>query len=193
MTSASAVNLVACALAVLCLAGCGGSSPEATIGGTLTGLSAGASLTLQDNDSDNLALNANGPFMFAGTVASGGAYNVDVLTQPVGQTCSVANGSGTVDIESDAVSTVGVSCILSASIGGTVSGLPAGTSVTLSNGGVQLPIAANGAFAFPGTLTAGSTYDVTVTTQPLGHACTVPNPTGTIVADVMASVLVNCA
>ena len=193
MKSASAVHFLACVLAVLGLAGCGGSSPEAAIGGTLTGLNAGSSLTLQDNESDSLALSADGPFTFAGTVASGGAYNVDVLIQPVGQTCSINNGSGTVDIESDAVNTVVVSCILSSSLGGTVSGLPAGTSVTLSNGGVQLPIAANGAFAFPGTLPAGSIYDVTVTIQPLGHSCTVLSPTGTIVADVMASVLVTCA
>jgi hypothetical protein len=90
------------------------------------------------------------------------------------------------------VNTVVVTCIISSSLGGTVSGLPTGTSVTLSNGGVQLPIAANGAFAFPGTLPAGSTYDVTVATQPLGHTCTVASPTGTIVANVMASVLVSC-
>jgi hypothetical protein len=194
MKSASGVCFLACGLAaVLSLAGCGGGSSEATVGGTLTGLSAGSSLTLQDNDSDSLALSSNGPFTFVGTVASGEAYNVDVPIQPVGQTCSIENGSGTVDVESDSVNTVVVSCIVSSSLGGTVSGLPAGTSVTLSNGGVQLPIAANGTFAFAGTLPAGSTYDVIVVTQPLGHTCTLASPSGTVAADVMAAVLVSCA
>ena len=41
---------------------------------------------------------------------------------------------------------------------GTVLGLPAGTSVTLANAGVLLPVAANGPFSFPGLITAGTTW-----------------------------------
>jgi hypothetical protein len=111
----------------------------------------------------------------------------------VGQTCSVANGSGTVDDLGDPVTSVAVTCTTSSSLGGTVSGLPAGTSVTLKNGGTLLAVAANGAFAFPGIEAAGSTYDVTVATQPAGHACTVSAASGTIVANVMASVVVTCS
>jgi hypothetical protein len=176
--------------ASLSLAACGGSL--ATIGGTVNGLDAGASVVLQNNDTDNLTVTTNGPFSFTTTVAGDGAFDVTVLTQPAGQTCSVADGIGLVDTESDPVSNVAVTCATSASVGGTVSGLNAGTSVTLSNAGVALPIAVNGAFAFPGVLAAGTSYDVTVTTQPAGQVCSVLNPSGVVVADVVASVSVTC-
>ena len=178
-------------LPVLSLAACGGGS-DATIGGYISGLGTGLSVVLQNNNADALTLTSNGTFTFATTLASGNAYAVTVLTQPVGQTCTVTNGSGTVDSNSDPVVAVAVTCTTSSSLGGTVSGLAAGTSVTLSNGGVLLPVAANGAFAFPGILATGSTYNVSVATQPAGQTCTVSTPSGTIVANVMASVTVNC-
>ena len=64
-----------------------------TVGGSVSGLS--GSVVLQDNGADNLTVTANGPFTFATGLASGAAYAVTVKTQPAGQTCTVANGSGT--------------------------------------------------------------------------------------------------
>jgi hypothetical protein len=52
--------------------------------------------------------------------------------------------------------------------------------VTLSDGGVLLPVATNGAFAFPGTVLPGTTYDIGVTTQPLVETCTVSNGSGPV-------------
>jgi hypothetical protein len=51
---------------------------------------------LQDNSGNNLSISANGSFMFITAIASGGAYNVAVLTQPSSpaQACGVTNGSG---------------------------------------------------------------------------------------------------
>lgn len=175
----------------LALTACGGGG-NATIGGTVSGLGSGLSVILQNNNSDNQTVPANGTFSFVTGITANAAYAVTVLTQPVGQTCSIANGSGTVDSNGDSVSNVAVTCAASSSLGGTVSGLAAGASVTLSNGGTQLPVAVNGAFAFPGVLVPGSTYNVTVTTQPVGQTCAVTNPGGTIVANVMASVSVAC-
>lgn len=64
-----------------------------TIGGQITGLT--GTVVLQNNGGDNLARSANGAFTFTTPVATGGGYNVTVLSQPVGQTCLViANGSG---------------------------------------------------------------------------------------------------
>jgi hypothetical protein len=97
-----------------------------------------------------------------------------------------------VDTLANPVTTVAITCASNASVGGTVSGLPAGTAVTLSNAGTLLPVAANGSYAFPGLLTAGTTYNVTVATQPFGHTCTVANPSGTVVAGVLAVVNVTC-
>ena len=45
---------------------------------------------------DTLSVAANGSFTFATQLACGAAYSVTVQTDPSGQTCTVANGSGTV-------------------------------------------------------------------------------------------------
>jgi hypothetical protein len=69
-----------------------------TISGTLSGLSTGNSLTLQDNLSDNLPLTTNGSFTFSTSIASSAPYKVTVLTQPTSpaETCYVSAGTGTV-------------------------------------------------------------------------------------------------
>lgn len=68
-----------------------------TIGGTspngVTGLATGASVVLQNNGSDNLLVTASGNFTFSTPVTS--AYDVTVLTQPAGQTCTISNGKST--------------------------------------------------------------------------------------------------
>jgi hypothetical protein len=180
-----------CVLASLSLVACGGGS-LATIGGTVSGLATGASVVLQDNDTDNLTVTANTSFVFPTGLAGDSSFNVTVLTQPAGQTCAVSSGSGAIDAASDPVTGVVVTCTTTSSLGGTVTGLGAGTAVTLGNAGVMLPVAANGAFAFPDILAPGTAYNVTVVTQPAGMACTVLNPIGVVVAGVMASVTVTC-
>ena len=67
-----------------------------TVGGTLSGLSSGQSIVLQNNGGDDLTLSADGSFTFASPLADATAYTVTILTQPDGQTCTVSNGSGTV-------------------------------------------------------------------------------------------------
>jgi hypothetical protein len=67
-----------------------------TIGGTVSGLSPGSSVVLQDNGANPATVSANGPFTFSTTLANQSPYAVTVATQPTGQNCSVTNGSGTV-------------------------------------------------------------------------------------------------
>ncbi len=79
-----------------------------TLGGTVSGLT-GAGLVLQNNGGDNLAVAANASaFTFAAPVAHGAAYNVSVLTQPGGQTCSVGNAGGAANAT---VSNVTLTCV----------------------------------------------------------------------------------
>lgn len=78
-----------------------------TVGGTLSGLS--GNVVLQNNGGDNLSLSSDGPFTFSTPVVQGAPYNVTVLTQPSGQTCSVANGSGTMGGAN--VTNVAVTCL----------------------------------------------------------------------------------
>lgn len=101
---------------------------------------------------------------------------VTVLTQRVGQTCSIANGNGSVDSMGNNIGGIAVSCAKGVTISGTVSGLAAGASVTLSNNGAGLlPVSANGPYGFPGTQAVGATFAVAVSTQPTGQTCTLTN------------------
>src|SRR5712691_328654 len=94
------VGRVAIACAVMVFAGCsggggsggGGPTVTATVGGTVSGLS--GTVVLQNNGTANLTVSANGSFTFPAAINSGSLYNVTVLTQPTGETCSVANGAG---------------------------------------------------------------------------------------------------
>ena len=90
--------------------GGGGSAPPPTlysVGGTLSGLSTGASLTLSNNGGDALTLTANGDFHFATKLESGAAYAVAVATYPSGEKCGLLNAAGTV---AGHVSSVTVAC-----------------------------------------------------------------------------------
>jgi hypothetical protein len=78
-----------------------------TIGGNVVGLT--GSLLLQNNNSDNLSVNANGSFTFSTAISNGSGYEVSIYTQPAGQFCSLTNNSGTVN--SSNVSSVSISCI----------------------------------------------------------------------------------
>ena len=70
------------------------STSSFTIGGTLSGLAAGAQVTLDNNGADPLILTANGAFTFATSVAYGGVYDVTVGTPPTGQVCAMTNATG---------------------------------------------------------------------------------------------------
>ncbi len=157
------------------------------VGGAVSGLS--GTLVLQNNNGDNRSVTADGGFTFATPVASGSAYSVTVLTQPAGQSCSVANGTGTVTA---AVTNVSITCASNTyTIGGTVSGLS--SSVVLqNNGGNNLNIAANGGFTFSTALNNNAAYAVTVLTQPAGQTCTVSTGSGNVAAANVTNVAVNC-
>src|SRR5690349_8555555 len=58
------------------------------------------------------------------------------------------------------------------SVGGTVTGLN-GSLVLQNNGGGNLTVSTNGPFSFPQSLTSGSTFNVTIATQPADQSCAV--------------------
>ena len=66
-----------------------------TVSAAVSGLTAtNVGLVLQDNNGSNLSIPSNGTYPFAITIAAGGTYDVTVLTQPSGETCTVPNPSG---------------------------------------------------------------------------------------------------
>jgi hypothetical protein len=192
MTRACARHLLVISLVALLVAGCGGGG-SGTIGGSVSGLGTGVSVVLQDNGGDTLTVASNGGFEFATALDTGVSYAVAVTVQPTGQSCTVSNGSGTVDSSDDPVDNVSVACTTLLTLSGTVTGLAPGTSVTLSNGQILLPVATNGTFSFPGTLTAGAFYDVTVTTQPALETCVVTNGSGTVPTAGSPAIVVTCS
>jgi N-acetylneuraminic acid mutarotase len=159
---------------------------------TVSGLLAGRSVVLQNNGADSLAIATNNTYNFNTPVASGSAYNVTVLTQPAGETCSVSNGTGTVGGAN--VTGIDVVCTPSGySIGGAVSGLNSGNSVVLlDNGGNSTPVLANQTYTFSTHIASGSGYSVTIATQPTGQNCSVSNGTGTVVSANIINVTVSC-
>ena len=174
--------------------GGGGTTPTFTIGGAVSGL-AGTGLVLGNNGGGNLAVAANGSFSFAVSLATGATYSVAVLTQPSNpsQTCTVANGSGTVG-DAD-VTNVSVACVTNSfTVGGTVSGLSGTGLVLQNNGSDNKSIGTDGPFTFTTAIASGAAYNVTAFAQPSGpdQTCTVGNGSGTVGGANVTTVSVAC-
>ncbi len=99
-------NLIVAALGLGLLTACGGGGgggggetpmPPAPmqfrVGGMVSGLN--GSLVLQLNG-ETLTVASSGAFTFSQQLGSGASYQVAVASQPMGQQCSVASGSGTI-------------------------------------------------------------------------------------------------
>jgi N-acetylneuraminic acid mutarotase len=83
-----------------------------TIGGTVSGLSAGNSVVLEDNGGNATSISANGAFTFGASLVYQSSYSVTVATQPAGGNCTVSNGSGSVPAAN--VANVAIVCTTSA-------------------------------------------------------------------------------
>lgn len=172
-----------------------GPNPPGTyiVGGTIFGLS--GNIVLENNRTDSLPLRSNGRFTFPRFLSDGSAYRVTVATQPAGQICTVSNGTGI--INGSNIKDVAVTCTFippdTYTIGGNISGLTTGTAILKNNGTDELPVYANGNFTFSTTQAAGTTYSVSVTTQPAGQSCAVKQGSGTVAAANVTSIEIQCA
>ena len=92
------------------------------VGGGLSGMAAGQSLVLQDASGLTASFSANGTYTLLASVPSGTPYNLSVKTQPLGQSCSISNGAGS--ISSASITNVQVACtspflrLLAGNVGG---------------------------------------------------------------------------
>lgn len=98
----------------------GGGIALYSVGGTVTGLQ--GSVTLRNNITDVLTLSSSGSFSFNTKLNSGVSYNVDIQTQPAGQTCTVSNASGIID-NAD-VTNVMVACVDNITLSGSYQAAP---------------------------------------------------------------------
>jgi N-acetylneuraminic acid mutarotase len=86
-----------------------------TIGGTVSGLSAGNGVALENDGGSAISVSANGAFTFSTALANQSPYAVTVATQPTGQSCTVNNGSGTVSGAN--VTNIAITCTTTANAG----------------------------------------------------------------------------
>lgn len=79
-----------------------------SVSGTISGLGAGLNVVLRLNGANDLTVAANGGLTFGTSIPNNSAYAVTVFTQPVGQTCTVMNGSGTSNVN---ITNVSITCV----------------------------------------------------------------------------------
>jgi hypothetical protein len=182
----------AIAASLLALAACGGgdNNPPLTLSGTISGVTT-SGLALSSNGV-NLEISAGATtFTFGPVLSDGVGYDVTAPLQPSGQACSVANGSGVATTAN--ISNVVVTCSnRTFNVGGTISGLTA-SGLVLANGSDRLSVPAGASsFTMPTGVAYGSSYAVTVATQPTGLTCDVTNGTGTVGTAAVTNIAVKC-
>ncbi|MDH5437077.1 MAG: VWA domain-containing protein, partial [Gammaproteobacteria bacterium] len=181
--------IITITLSFTLLAGCGGGGGDTSGGGTQTttyevnatvvGMTSG-SLVLQNNAGDDLTISTDGTYPFSTSLNDGSNYNVTVSSHPVGHTCTITNGTGTI---SGADATVSVNCgavTSTRTLSVLVSGLSSGTLVLQNNSADDLSITANSTHSFSKALNDGNTYNVEVLNHPDGQNCIVAYGTGTV-------------
>ena len=156
------------------------------LGGTVI-VSSGSGSGNVYNQSQAIAVASNGTHNFSG-IASGTNYNVTILQQPLYQVCTVSNGSGTLNADAS----VSISCDGTVTIGGKVYGLNG--SITLQNNAANdLSVSSSGDFVFADNFSMGSSYLVTISSQPSsGQTCT-PNNNSGMATDNITSVEIICS
>ncbi len=78
-----------------------------SIGGSVSGLGTGKTVTLRNDSGDEITVSADGSFTFPDGNIDTTTYSVTVATQPAGQICTVGNGTGTATGD---VSNISISC-----------------------------------------------------------------------------------
>jgi hypothetical protein len=163
-------------------------STDYTISVAVTGLT--GTLVMHDNKGDLLTFTTNDTQTFATSYASGSNYTVNIKTQPTGQTCTLSsNASGT--IASDITVTATCAKTVDYKISVAVTGLT-GTLVVQDSKGDTLSFTTNKTQTFAKAYPSGSSYTVTIETQPTGQTCTLSsNASGTITSNI--TVTASCA
>ncbi|EOQ88639.1 concanavalin A-like lectin/glucanases family protein [Leptospira yanagawae serovar Saopaulo str. Sao Paulo = ATCC 700523] len=164
-----------------------------TLGGVVSGLIANTSVTLT-NGSDTITVSADGNFTFPRRLNTGDGYNVNLTTNGVGLSCTIANAQGIV--QNSPITNINVTCGLGVGfyeVGVNVTGITGSIDVQ-NNGADTINFSANGFQKFSIVQPSGSNYAVTISSQPVGTVCSFDNPSlsvGTIgVANV--TVFITC-
>lgn len=138
-------------------------------------------------------MSGNDAFTFAVPIGNGSGCSMSIKTQPLGQTCTDAQGTGVVNQHGDPVTNVGLTRTSRSSTIELVAGLWADDgALTLGLNGVPLPIIASRSSPFPGMIPPRSTFSAAVITQRIGLTPRVSNASGVVAANAIAHVEVSC-
>jgi YVTN family beta-propeller protein len=161
------------------------------VAGTIEGLVANGLKLTQGGESIELAAAAKA-FSFAQPLRAGASYQIGILSQPSGQSCSIDQAAGTVSADLD--QRIVVRCLLTpGQLSGTVSGLAA-PGLVLANGASELPIPMGAAsFRFETAINAGSNYEVRVAQHPAAQFCSISRALGTMTPGGVNNVEVTCS
>jgi hypothetical protein len=191
---------VAALASALALSGCGGSSGNLLLGGYISGITKD-SVTLQNNGAHDLVLtksdiSANGQFFFKDLIGVDEEYNVTVKPNSWPNNvegCTVANGKGRAVFN---VTTVVVTCtLITHSVGGTITGVPQDSKITVVNGTDKLDVTGTGAdlpFTMQAKVGEDQAYGITVI-APAGLSCSVANGSKIMQKADVSDVVISCA
>ncbi|MGH8202257.1 MAG: beta strand repeat-containing protein [Steroidobacteraceae bacterium] len=163
--------------ALLNLTGCG--DTKYSLQATIQNLDASGLTLFVDGTTKNVPSGTTTQTLGA-ALASGTQYSVAIATQPSTETCTVANGSGTIGKAN--VTNVQVTCAdNSYSVTGSIKGLTTDGLVLLDNGADATPVSANATqFTMPTAVSDSGTYAITIRSQPTGLTCSVAGASGTM-------------
>jgi hypothetical protein len=188
----SFVLAAACALA---LTACGGGEATYPVNVTVSGvIYPGLVLTTNGQDLAVDPASSGKTIAFPNALKYGDVYAITIKAQPAHETCSPYSGTNDSAGHLAQISAY-FTCGLNAySLGGKIVGMT-GTGLVLTNGstgGTFTPVAGATEFTLP-SVAYGSTYGVTVLTQPAGQTCSVQNGVGTLLKDeAITNLIVTC-
>jgi hypothetical protein len=176
----------------LVLGACGGKATF-QVAGIIEGLKYPGLVLVNNGGSDLVIAETATKFAFPNSIEYGSTYNVTVKTPPLHQTCEPVNNADTAGRLASI--NVGIFCsMLPHSIGGTITGLTA-DGLVLTNGttgGTNTSPKASTAFTFGVQIPFGTSYGVTILTQPTGQTCTVKNGVGVMGDANVTNIAVEC-
>jgi hypothetical protein len=146
------------------------------VGAIISGLSPGAQLTLNDNGANSSTVTKNGLIILTSGASTGTGYQIQITSQPNGQTCSVLGGGSGSSLITNADITATINCTSGTkyNVKATVANLSPGTALTLSNNGFNpTQINTDGTFTISSNVSSGTPYWVQITSQPNGLTCSV--------------------
>ena len=170
------------------------SSVTYSIGGAVTGLT--GTLVLKNNNADPTTVTSDGVYVFKTEVAYGAMYDVAISQQPTGQICSFSGShSGT---PSANVTNVNIACTaIKHNINVLITGLTGSLTLRLDYNDGSGVVTTMPSFSSDNTYTLksnapyGSTYDVTIDTNPPAEFCVVTDGSGTV-TNSAALISVDC-